>query len=105
MHDHHLYEACLPAISRHSDPDIGLIAAPAEDGPHRVYVIPVLAGRKMIDGDPLLVFEFETERALIGRLFEWLPTVASEPMVPQVVAVRDRDLAVGVKVRPIRIER
>src|SRR5438094_9949314 len=99
MHDRHRLGECFPAIALHGDPDIGLIAAPAEDGPHRVYVIPVLAGRKMIDGDPLLVFEFETERALIGRLFEWLPTVASEPVILQVVAVRYGDLNVWMQVR------
>src|SRR5437667_7279425 len=64
-HDGHGFGECLPAIARHRDPNVGLVAASAEDGPHRIDVVGVRIAAEVVHGDPLFVFELEAEGTLV----------------------------------------
>src|SRR5260370_34876987 len=59
----------------------------------------------VINGDPLLVFDVaELERARVGNLLEGLASIPGDPVTTEIVAVGNRDLSIGVEVRPERVE-
>jgi len=89
----------LSAVTRDRDADLGRAAV--IDGPGRVHVVLVAAARDVVDRHPLLVLdEAEAQAEPVGRVLKGLAAVALDPVAPEVVAVGDGDVGVGVQVGP-----
>ena len=97
-------------FGRRSDRDRAVegLATIAEDGPRRVDVVLERVPDEVIDGDPLLVLDVAgLLRRGVVRGLERHAAVALHPRPAHVVAERDVDLAVWMKLRRVeeRVER